>query len=78
MKKISISSFTKNIEKYLANIENTKKPLTISGNNDKGYIVLPESEYNSIIETLHLLSTKANAIALYKSVEQHQNSCSAK
>ena len=36
----------------------------------KGTVLLSLDEYNSIIETMHLLSSKANADRLYESINQ--------
>ena len=51
-------------------IESENETLFIERNNGAGSIVISSQEYNSILETMHLLSSKKNAEHLYKSKEQ--------
>ncbi len=44
--------------------------LIIKRKSGKGAVLISLEEYNSIMETLHLLSSKRNATRLFDSVEQ--------
>lgn len=66
----SVTEFGLDINKYLDKIESENETLFIERNNGAGSIVISSQEYNSILETMHLLSSKKNAEHLYKSKEQ--------
>lgn len=42
------------------------------GNNEEAVVLMPVSEYNSIMETQYLLSSEANRKALEESIAQHK------
>ena len=44
--------------------------LIIKRKSGKGAVMISLDEYNSIMETVHLLSSKANADRLYESIQQ--------
>ncbi len=44
--------------------------LFIKGRTGKGTVLLSLDEYNSMLETLHLLSSKKNASRLFESINQ--------
>ena len=58
------------LKKYLDEVENNQETLIIKRGTGKGTVLLSLEEYNSIIETMHLLSSKANAERLYESINQ--------
>ena len=59
-----------NLKKYLDDVENDNEILIIKRANGNGAVLLSLTEYNSIMETVHLLSSKANADRLYESIQQ--------
>lgn len=52
------------------NVENNNETLIIKRNSGKGIIIISLDEYNSIMETIHLLSSESNADKLYESIHQ--------
>ena len=67
------SEFRKELKDYLDNVELNNETLIIKRGSGKGAVLISLEEYNSIMETLHLLSSKKNAQRLYESIEQMQS-----
>lgn len=66
----NFTEFRTELKKYLDNVENNNETLIIKRKTGKGTVLISLDEYNSIIETVHLLSSKANADRLYESMQQ--------
>jgi antitoxin YefM len=64
------SEFRGDLKKFLDNVEFNKEILIIKRGKGNGTVLISLDEYNSLMETVHLLSTKANADHLYESMEQ--------
>ena len=64
------TEFRTGLKKYLDDVENNNETLIIKRGTGKGTVLLSLVEYNSILETVHLLSSKANADRLYESINQ--------
>ena len=64
------SEFRKELKGYLDSVEYNNDTLIIKRGSGKGAVLISLEEYNSIMETLHLLSSKKNAQRLYESIEQ--------
>jgi antitoxin YefM len=64
------SEFRVDLKKYLDSVEHNNETLIIKRSKGKGAVLISLDEYNSIMETMHLLSSKANADRLYESIEQ--------
>lgn len=64
------SEFRNELKNYLDNVEFNNETLIIKRGSGKGTVLISLDEYNSIMETLHLLSSKKNAKRLYESIEQ--------
>ena len=58
------------LKKYLDNVEFNNETLIIKRGKGKGTVIISLDEYNSLMETVHLLSSKANADRLYESIKQ--------
>ena len=66
----NFTEFRTGLKRFLDNVENNHETLIIKRKSGKGTVVISLEEYNSIMETVHLLSTKANADRLYESIQQ--------
>jgi len=64
------SEFRGDLKKFLDNVEFNNETLIIKRGKGKGTVIISLDEYNSIMETVHLLSSKANADRLYESMQQ--------
>jgi len=64
------TEFRTGLKNYLDDVENNNETLIIKRGSGKGTVMISLDEYNSIMETLHLLSSKENAKRLFKSIEQ--------
>ncbi|NOU16053.1 MAG: type II toxin-antitoxin system Phd/YefM family antitoxin [Bacteroidales bacterium] len=69
----NFTEFRTDLKKFLDNVENNNETLIIKRGTGKGAVMMSLDEYNSIMETLHLLSSKANADRLYDSIKQMKN-----
>lgn len=66
----NFTEFRTGLKKYLDNVEENNETLIIKRKSGKGTVMISLEEYNSIMETVHLLSSKANADRLYESIQQ--------
>ncbi len=64
------SEFRGDLKNFLDNVEFNKETLIIKRGKGNGTVMIALDEYNSLMETVHLLSSKANADHLYESLEQ--------
>ena len=64
------SEFRTGLKSYLDSVEDDNETLIIKRKSGKGTVMISLDEYNSIMETLHLLSSKKNADRLYESIKQ--------
>jgi antitoxin YefM len=64
------TEFRNGLKKYLDEVEMNNETLIIKRATGKGTVVISLEEYNSIMETMHLLGSKKNAERLYESIAQ--------
>lgn len=64
------TEFRTDLKKFLDTVEEDNETLIIKRGVGKGAVLISLDEYNSIMETMHLLSSKANADRLYESIQQ--------
>lgn len=64
------TEFRTDLKEYLDRVEENNETLIIKRGSGNGAVVISLNEYNAIMETLHLLSSKANADRLYESIKQ--------
>ncbi|MCD6090215.1 MAG: type II toxin-antitoxin system Phd/YefM family antitoxin [Bacteroidales bacterium] len=66
----NFTEFRTGLKSFLDSVENNNETLIIKRGSGKGTVIISLDEYNSIMETVHLLSSKANADRLYESMQQ--------
>ena len=66
----NFSEFRTQLKKYLDSVEDNNETLVVKRKTGKGTVLISLDEYNSIMETVHLLSSKSNADRLYESISQ--------
>ena len=64
------TEFRTGLKNFLDNVEFNNETLIIKRGSGKGTVLISLDEYNSIMETLHLLSSKKNAKRLFESIVQ--------
>jgi antitoxin YefM len=64
------TEFRTGLKKFLDNVEDNNETLIIKRGTGKGTVLISLDEYNSIMETVHLLNSKSNADRLYESIRQ--------
>lgn len=67
---VNYTEFRTGLKKFLDAVEENDETLIIKRGTGNGTVMISLDEYNSIMETVHLLSSKANADRLYESIQQ--------
>jgi antitoxin YefM len=70
MPHISVSDFRQNLTAHLDAVELDRAPLFVTRCKKKAVVILSEDEYESMVETCHLLSSPANAERLRMSIAE--------
>jgi antitoxin YefM len=68
METVSYSELRQNLKRHLDKVCDDRAPLVVTRRNGEPVVVLALSEYESLEETLHLLSNPANAERLLRSI----------
>ncbi|HEY3373198.1 MAG TPA: type II toxin-antitoxin system prevent-host-death family antitoxin [Prolixibacteraceae bacterium] len=64
------TEFRTDLKKFLDEVEDNNETLIVKRGTGKGTVVISLDEYNSIMETVHLLSSRKNAERLFESIRQ--------
>jgi antitoxin YefM len=64
------TEFRKRLKELLDSVEDDNETIVIKRSKGKGSVLISLEEYNSLMETAHLLSSKANADRLRESIDQ--------
>lgn len=64
------SEFRSKMKEYLDRVEEDRETLILKRGTGKGTVIISIDEYNSIMETMYLLSSKANATRIFESIDQ--------
>ena len=70
MEAVNFSEFRENLKGFLDKSYDNHEPIIVTRKEGKNMVVISMEDYNSIMETNYLLSNKANAEHLFKSIEQ--------
>lgn len=66
----NFTEFRTKLKKYLDEVEKNQETLVIKRGSGKGTVMISLEEYNSLMETVHLLSSPKNARRLFESIQQ--------
>ena len=64
------SEFRTKLKNYLDAVENNDETLIVKRGSGQGTVVISLDEYNSMMETAYLMSTRANRLHLEESIAQ--------
>ena len=64
------SEFRTDLKKYLNEVEDNNETLIIKRGKGKGTVLISLEEYNSMMETMHLLGSMKNADRLHESMKE--------
>jgi antitoxin YefM len=67
---INFTELRSDLKRILDEVEENNETVVIKRNSGKGSIIISLEEYNSMMETMHLLSSKKNADRIFKSIDQ--------
>ena len=70
MKAANYSEFRSNLKQFLDEVENNNETLIIKRGSGNGTVLISLDEFNSMMETVYLLRSKANAERLHESIQQ--------
>jgi antitoxin YefM len=66
----NFSELRADLKRILDEVEENNETVIIKRNAGKGSVIISLEDYNSMMETMHLLSSKKNADRLFESIEQ--------
>ena len=70
MSHVSYSELRAHLAHYLDKVCDDRAPLFVTRHKSRAVVMLSEEEYNGMLETMHLLSTPANAEHLRQSIAE--------
>jgi antitoxin YefM len=73
MSDVSYTEFRQHLARYMDEVWDTRAPLRVTRQNARAVVVLSEEEYESMVETLHLLRSPANAERLLRSIRRAES-----
>ena len=72
MAAISFEKARKNLKQVLDQVYENSETMTIVRKNGRNGVIMPEQEYNQMMETMYVLQSPKNAERLLESVRQLQ------
>jgi len=70
MTSVSYSELRQNLAKYMDHAVNSREEIVVTRQGAGSVVMMSAADYESIMETLYLLSSPANAKALMESIAQ--------
>jgi len=68
MARVSYSQLRDNLASYLEEVCASRAPLLVIRQNAGSVVIMSEEDYDGLMETIHLLSSPANAARLLRSI----------
>lgn len=72
MARVSYTDLRSNLAKYMDEVCDNRDALTVTRQNARSVVMLSEEEYESILETMHLLRSHANAAHLQRGLKEFE------
>ena len=70
MAHVSYTELRADLKTWMDTVCKSRAPLLVTRQNAKSVVMVSEEEYEGLMETVHLLSSPANAAALMESIGQ--------
>ena len=70
MNAVNYSDLRRNLKTYLDRVYHDHETIIVARRDNENVVMISIDEYNSLVETAHLLSTEANAAHLAESIRQ--------
>lgn len=70
MKVMTYSNARRNFRALIEKVNDDSEAIIVKSKNRKNAVIISEDDYNSIMETLYLTSTPANAKNIHQSISQ--------
>jgi antitoxin YefM len=70
MNAVNYSDLRRNLKTYLDRVYDDHETIIVARRDNENVVMISIDEYNSLVETAHLLSTEANAAHLAESIRQ--------
>jgi antitoxin YefM len=69
MSYVSYTEFRQRLADYMDQVWDSRAPFRVTRQNARTVVMLSEAEYESMVETLHLLRSPTNAARLLRSIK---------
>jgi antitoxin YefM len=69
----TLTNFRQHMKAYFEQVFNMSKPLFINRPNGRDMVLMSKVEYDSMLETFHLLKSPKNAERLLKAIKQDKS-----
>jgi antitoxin YefM len=76
MQVVNYSEFRQQLKAHLDNVTNNHDTLIVPRGADKSVVIISLEEYNSMIETLHLMKSDKNRTRLMEALDRAANNIS--
>ena len=70
MAHVSYSELRADLKTWMDTVCDSRAPLLVTRQNARSVVMISEEEYESLMETVHLLSSPANAARLLEAIDQ--------
>jgi antitoxin YefM len=70
MAHVSYTELRGNLASYMDTVCDERAPLFVTRQNARTVVMMAEEEYESLMETVHLLKSPANALRLLRSIKE--------
>ncbi|HEV8464865.1 MAG TPA: type II toxin-antitoxin system prevent-host-death family antitoxin [Pseudolabrys sp.] len=73
MTHVSYTELRADLKNLMDTVCDSRAPLLVTRQNARSVVIVSADEYESLMETIHLLSSPANAVRLHESIKQANN-----